>query len=343
MIDASITPPLLEAIRGAERILCLSHIKPDGDAVGSLLGMAWLLRSLGKQPQLALQDAVPDEGRDLPGADAIITRRHAQYAEAVRGQAFDLIISLDASSPDRMGDVFNPAVHGDATLLVIDHHITNTGFGTLNWVDPSCVSTTQMVARLADALDVPLEGPLAECLLTGLVTDTLCFSTSNVDARTMELAMRLMQGGANLAAITQRTVNRRPFSMIKLWSQALPTVQLEEGVIWVSATAAMFGETGEPSSEIGLSSYLVTADEADMSVVFVELINGDKTTRVECSFRAKPGFDVSGVALSLGGGGHPAAAGCTLSGTLATVPPRVVAALQAARREQLAERDGAAT
>lgn len=341
MIDAIITPALLAALRDAQRILCLSHVKPDGDAAGSLLGMGWLLRSLGKQPTLALQDDVPDEGAPLPGAEDIFTAAHAQYESAVRGQTFDLIICLDASSPDRMGNVVNPAVHGDIPLLVIDHHVTNTGFGTINWVDPSCVATAQMVALLADRLDVPLQGDLAECLLTGLVTDTLCFSTSNVDARVLELGMRLIQGGANLAAITQRTVNRRPYRLIRLWGKVLPTVQLEAGVIWAAATPAMLAEFGTPSSEIGLSSYLVTADEADMSAVFIEQRNGDGAPRVECSFRAKPGFDVSGVAFNFGGGGHPAAAGCTVDGTLDTISPRVIAALQTARQEQAAARDGA--
>lgn len=342
MIETTITPALLAAVRNGERILCLSHVKPDGDAVGSLLGMGWLLRSLGKAPVLALQDTVPDEGRGLPGVEEILTDASPDFERIVRQQAFDLIVCLDASSPDRMGTVYHPPVHESATLVVIDHHVTNTGFGALNWVDPSSVSTTQMVARLADALEVPLTGPLAECLLTGLVTDTLCFSTSNVTPRTLELAMRLMEGGANLALITQRTVNRRPYRLIKLWSLILPTVNLADGVIWASATPEMLAQTGMPTSEVGLSSYLVTADEADMSAVFIEQVNGDGSTRVECSFRAKPGFNVAEVAFALGGGGHPAAAGCTVEGDLATIPPRVVAALQAARRRQLAARHGTA-
>src|SRR5690606_21352676 len=114
--------------------------------------------------------------------------------------------------------------HAAAPLLVIDHHITNTRFGDINWVAPETAATCQMVAYLADALEVPLDGELAPCLLTGLVTDTLCFRTSNTDAEVLETAMRLMRGGADLVAITQRTVNRRPFSLIKLWSLILPTV-----------------------------------------------------------------------------------------------------------------------
>src|SRR5690606_34053722 len=119
-------------------------------------------------------------------------------------------------------------------------------------------------------LQVPLEGALAECLLTGLVTDTLCFRTSNTTPEVLEVAQRLMQGGASLTNITQRTINRQPFAMIKLWSLILPTIQLEDGVIWAAADKTVFEQAGLPVGDTGLSSYLVTADEAAMSAVFVQ-------------------------------------------------------------------------
>ena len=332
MIEAT----LLETLAPARRILCISHVKPDGDAVGSLLGMGWLLRRLGKQPTLALQDAVPTEHGVLPGAADILTAAHPAYADEVVNQPFDLVICVDASSPDRMGNAYNPTVHGAVPLLVIDHHVTNTRFGAVNWVEPTCAATCQMLAYLADALAVTLDGELAECLLTGLVTDTLCFRTSNTDAAVLEVAMRLLRGGADLATITQRTVSRHPFSLIKLWGLILPGVQLADGVIWSVATPNMFAEAGHPFNDISLSSFLVTADEADMSVVFVEKpddVTGAPT--VECSFRAKPGFNVAELAFEFGGGGHPAASGCTITGDGAAVIPHVVAAMQAARRQQL--------
>lgn len=332
-----VDPQVPAAILGADRILCISHIKPDGDAVGSLLGTGWLLRALGKRPTLALQDEAPDEHLTLPGVETILTASQPAYVTEVQSTTFDLVICLDASSPDRMGSAYVPAVHAAAPLLVIDHHITNTLFGDINWVAPQCAATCQMVAYLAAALDVALTGELAECLLTGLVTDTLCFRTSNTDAEVLETAMHLMRGGANLAAITQQTVNRRPFSLIKLWSLILPTIHLEEGVIWATAAQSLFDLAGHPMTDINLSSFLVTADEADMSAVFVEKrdeVSG--APAVECSFRAKPGFDVASLAFQFGGGGHPPASGCTLPGSLSEVEALVVPALQAARRDQVA-------
>ncbi len=197
-----IDPALLQALSEGRDILCVSHISPDGDAVGSLLGMGRLLRRLGKQPVLALQDPVPAEHRVLPGAADIITQQSPDFEIAVRQRRFDLIVCVDSSSPDRMGAVYNAPVHDAATLLVIDHHVTNTRFGAINWVAPECAAACQMLVYLADALEVPLEGELAECLLTGIVTDTLCFRTDSTTPDVLSAAMRLMQGSADLSTIT---------------------------------------------------------------------------------------------------------------------------------------------
>jgi phosphoesterase RecJ-like protein len=332
-----IEPTLVTTLTRASHILCISHVSPDGDAIGSLLGMGWILRHLGKQPTLALQDPVPREHQVLPGASEIITSRSPGYTAAVQERAFDLVICVDASSPDRMGNAYNDQVHGSAPLVVIDHHITNTLFGDINWVAPECAATCQMLAYLAAELAVPLQGELAECLLTGLVTDTLCFRTSNTTPAVLEVAQRLMQGGASLVTITQRTVNRQPFAMIKLWSMILPTIQLEDGVIWASTDQSSFEQVGLPVGDTGLSSFLVTADEAAMSAVFVQKLNPAGLPAVECSFRAKPGYNVATLALNLGGGGHPAAAGCTILGTLAEVEAQVIGLMKSAAKEQHAQ------
>ncbi len=330
-----IEPTLLNAIRQGRDILCISHINPDGDAVGSLLGMGWILRRLGKQPTLALQDAVPSEHCVLPGAAQILSRPMPEFETAVRQHGFDLIICLDSSSPDRMGAAYAVPQHEQATLLIIDHHVTNTRFGDVNWVAPECAAVCQMLVYLADALDITLDGELAECLLTGLVTDTLCFRTSNTTPDVLGAGMRLMQGGADLSTITARTVNRRPFSLIKLWSKVLPAVQLEDGVIWTAITRRDMQEAGGGIEDVNLSSFLVTADEADISAVFTATDLEDGAPAVECSFRAKPGFDVSQLALALGGGGHPAASGCTLADDLPAVIAQVTPLMKAARRQSI--------
>lgn len=324
-------PALISALRKAKKILCVSHVSPDGDAVGSLLGMGWILRHLNKTPVLTLPDPASEEFSFLPGISEIVGPEKVE-------DDYDLIVCLDASSPDRMGAVYRPDQHGTIPLMVIDHHVTNTFFGDFNWVEPGCAATCQMLVYLADALAVPLQGEVAVSLLTGLVTDTLCFRTSNTDARVLQAAMRLVDGGGNLAQIAEQTLRRRPYSVLKLWGLVLPQMQLEEGVIWTTVSQAQLAAAGIVNKETGgLANQLITAKEADISATFIEVTNEVGQPAVECSFRAKPGFDVSEVAFALGGGGHPPAAGCTVAGSLDEVPVLVVEKLQMARAGHLEE------
>lgn len=329
---AAMPQEAVDAIQQAHSILCLSHLAPDGDAVGSLLGMGWILRALGKDPILALPDA-PDADLDyLPGFREIRLGAE-QTAQARPPQEYDLVIALDASSVDRVDPLYQPEVHGHLPFLVIDHHVTNTYFGTSHWVDPSCAATCQMLIYLADALGVPLTGEIVPALLTGLVTDTLCFRTSNTDSRTLEAAMRLTRAGGDLSQVVQHTLMRQPLSKVHLWGQVLPNIQLSQGVIWVTVSLAQKAQVraGNHAGD-GLANFLATVNEANISAVFSEK-RGENGPQVECSFRAKPGYNVGQAAFALGGGGHPAAAGCTLSGTFDEVVPRVVAALQSVSLE----------
>lgn len=316
-----ISPDVLDLIRRHHSVLCISHVAPDGDAVGSLLGMGWILRRLGKEATLALADPAPTSFDFLTGLDQIVDAQ-------TLGQGYDLVICLDASSRDRMGNVFRQEVHGRLPLLVIDHHVTNTCFGTVNWVDPGCAATCQMLVSLAETLDVPLDGDLAWALLTGLVTDTHCFRTSNTDAPVLAAAMRLMEGGADLSQIAANTLNREPFRIIQLWGHVMPHVQLEKGVIWTTVSWEAQSAVGEHREDGGLSSRLITVEEAVISATFTESRKNGDPQAVICSFRAKPGHNVSQLALAHGGGGHPQAAGCTIVGPLHEVAAAVVAELQ---------------
>ena len=320
-----IDPAVISAIQTHHKILCVSHINPDGDAYGSLLGMHWILRQLGKQSVLAMHDPTPKEFQQLPGANEIINPK------AVTAD-YDLIICLDASSIDRIGAVYKEKAHQNIPLLVIDHHVTNTRFGQINWVRADCAATCQLLVYLAQALAVPLTGALAECLLTGIVTDTLCFRTSNTTADVLEAAMHLIRGGAELATITQRTLNQRSLSVLKLWGTVLSQLHFDEGVIWVTISRGQLKTAGKLTNDGQLSGVLITALEADISATFTEKMDEKGRLAVECSFRAKPGFNVSTVALEFGGGGHPAASGCTLAGTLSEVATKVVPALKLARQ-----------
>jgi len=325
-MDVTLRDAILSLIHQARRILAVAHIAPDGDAIGSLLGLGHALRALGKQVVLACADPVPQVFHYLPGHEAITSEPVGE---------FQLLISLDGSDISRLGAIYRPAAFAHVPLLNIDHHVTNVHFGTVNWVDTSAAAVAEMIFELVGELGVPLTRDIALCLLNGIVTDTRCFRTSSTTIKTMTIATRLMEAGASLSLITEQVLNRRPLAVIRLWGEALTTLQLRDRVIWAEITQAMRERAGmkENDSVGGLASFLVSAHEADVAVVFSE----KPDNKVEVGFRAVPGYDVSGVALQLGGGGHPLASGCTLSGSLEQVRERVLAALDVALARQRAQ------
>ena len=309
-------PTLLEQITnlmaGARRVHLVCHVAPDGDAIGSMLGLAYLLREQGKELILACEDPVPELYRWLPGSGDIVQEVHGPC---------DLIVSLDCSDERRMGSVFHDGLAG-VPLLNIDHHVTNTLFGTVNWVDPSSVATTQMILKLADALGWVVSQPVADCLLTGLVTDTRSFRTYNVDVEAMRSVVRLMEAGAALNEIVRRALDQRPLASVRLWGQAIDCLETDGEVLWTEVTHAMrkrwdLGEDGDS----GLANFLSGVRGAKAVVVFTERDNGT----IDVGMRSVPGYDVAKVAYRLGGGGHPQASGCTLEGSLAAIKERVLA------------------
>lgn len=305
----------------ARRVLVLTHVNPDGDAIGSMLGLASALRGLGKDVQTAVDEGVPPDLAFLPGSDAV----HA----ALDGVQADLVIAVDCGDESRMGDVGQAARRSGAPLINLDHHRTNTLFGDANLVAPATVAAAEGVLNWLGRLGAPIDRVTALCLLTGLVTDTLCFRTDNVSSETLGKAQRLMACGASLTEIVQRTVNRTTYAGLRLWGLALPTVHLQGGVIWTAISREMFAQAGYGGhDDAELVSTLIKAEEASIAVVFREKGDG----AVEIGMRAVPGFDTSEVAVALGGGGHTLASGATVREPLATLVPRVVALLQDAVR-----------
>jgi phosphoesterase RecJ-like protein len=327
------TTPLAEIaglLLRAERVLALCHVSPDGDAIGSLLALGSLLRQSAdgrsapnREITLVSADGVPEQFRFLPGASHIRT--------AAPSGPWDVVVTLDASDIRRLGEPFHPETYGGTPLVNIDHHVTNLYFGTHNYVDPSAAATAQIVVHLADAMSVPISHETAICLLTGLATDTLGFRTSNVTPDVLRTGIRLMEAGADLSDIIARTLTYRPVDVMRLWGLALGELRSEGRAIWAVVSDEMRERVGAPQdAESGLVSFLIGAPEADIAAVFSEAADH----RVEVSFRARPGFDVSALALSLGGGGHPQASGCALPGSLADVETRVAPMLIALAAEQ---------
>ncbi|MFL7791206.1 MAG: bifunctional oligoribonuclease/PAP phosphatase NrnA [Anaerolineae bacterium] len=315
-----------QLIRSAQRPLLICHISPDGDAIGSMVGLGRALRQMGLSPILACSDPISPAFSYIPDIEEIVSQ-----AKRSDPDPFDLVITLDSSDMERLGHF--PSVPGfrDVPLLNIDHHVTNLDFGDVNLVDRAASSTAEVVLQLLETIAIPLDTDLATALLTGIVSDTRGFRTNNVTPQVMEAALRLMEAGASLPDISRHSLDTRSIAAIRLWGEALARLQYKDRVIWASiplSARSAAGYTG--SGDASLVSFLLGAEDADAAAVFVER-EGD---RIEVGLRANPGLDVAQVALQFGGGGHTLAAGCTLPGPLDEAQTRLLTALKASLAEQ---------
>ncbi len=293
----------------AGRIAVISHIRPDGDAVGSVLGLGLALKNAGKQVQMILADGVPVSYRHLPGAGEVQHR--------IDGEV-DLIITLDCSDLQRVGAVLPPDTLPD---INIDHHVTNAEFGRINLVDTSAVATAAILAQMLPRWSLPMSQPVAEALLTGLITDTLGFRTSNMTARALRIAADLVDLGVDLPDLYARVLVGRSYEAARFWGVGLSKLQKDGPIVWTTLTREDRKIAGYPGKDdADLINVLASIQECAVALIFVEQPDG----RVKVSWRALPGLDVSQIALQFGGGGHPAAAGAEIDGELSSVVGEVL-------------------
>lgn len=288
-------------LESAHRLLLISHLRPDGDAVGSLLGLGHVLQSVGKEVNLVLEDGVPKSFHHLAGVDQV-------YREAAG--VYDLVIVLDSSDVSRIGEVLDEYGQPD---LNIDHHPTNTQFGRINLVETGAVATAEILYELIQELGLPLNQPAAEALLTGLITDSLGFRTNNTTPKSFRTAAALQELGADPSYLHWKALLERPLEAVLYWGQGLSKVQKEDRLVWTTLTLDDREKVGYPGrDDADLVNVLSTISETDVCVIFIEQKDG--STKI--SWRAQEGFDVAAVALKFGGGGHKPAAGATVKGEL---------------------------
>jgi phosphoesterase RecJ-like protein len=302
-------------IAAAARVLIVTHVAPDGDAIGSQLGLGLALRAAGKEVVFACDDPAPDNFRFLQGADEITPSP---------GGDFDLIIAVDISDVRRMGAIGDKL--GRRPHLLLDHHITNHGFADINLLDPEAASTGELVTELLEPLGLPLPQPAATCLLAGILTDTIGFRTSNTTPKTLGLAQKLMEAGAPLSVLHKNVLSRRSFEAVRLWAEGLARLREDNGIVWASLTlkgrrASGYGGTGDAD----LIDILTTIRDAKVAIVFSERADGT----IKVSWRSAPEINVAQLATSFGGGGHAPAAGAEIPGPLAEVEKKVILATRA--------------
>ncbi len=297
----------------AQRVFLIIHVDPDGDAIGSALALAHALRKLGKNCTLACADPIPEAFSFLPGV---------QEFGPSRVKDEDLIIAVDDSDIKRLGKAYHHILSLGIPVLNIDHHVTNPLFGTTNLVRTEAAATAEIVFDLLQDWGLSLDPLLATYLLTGIVTDTRCFSTSNTTPHTLDVASQLMRAGASLTEIIENTLPRRELATLRLWGKILDHTQLDGQLIWSVNTLDMQNHCQAQSDNgDGIVNLLATAREAKAAILFKERDKG----QIEISIRSKPGVDISPIAVFFGGGGHAQAAGSMLRGNLDQIIPVVLA------------------
>ncbi len=299
-------------IAQAARCIVLSHVRPDGDAVGALLALSLSLEKAGKQVEAVLIDGLPGRFAFLPGADRV--RRRPRLEDA-------LWIAVDCADLPRLG-VENQG-HQPPVAINIDHHPTNTRFGELNFIDTQAASTTQILHRLIPAWGLALDQEVAINLLAGLLTDTIGFRTPNVTPQVLQVAADLQQRGAPLAELYERLLNTRSLAAMRYWGAGLSRVRREDGILWTWLTEEDRRASGyHGQDDADLINLLTTVEGALVTLVFIEQRGG----KVKVSWRARQGIDVAALAQQFGGGGHAPAAGAMIAGPLDQVRDQVLSA-----------------
>ena len=312
---------IAEKIASSEHFLIVSHVRPDADAVGSLLGLGLALINLGKNVQMILEDGIDKYGY-LPGSDLI--------AREPQGKV-DMVIVVDCSDPHRVGKVLSGYSPID---LVVDHHKTNLEFGLLNVIESEQAATAAILFDHLPQWGMSFDPQIATCLLSGIVGDTIGFRTSNVNSTLMRKAGALMDLGADLSDIYRSELILKSFKSIRYLGAGLSKVQCEDGLVWTSLSLADRKKIGYPGNDdADLVNVLSAVQETQIALIFVE----QSQDKVKVSWRARPGLDVSEIAFKFGGGGHAAASGADVAGTLAEVQERVIIETRKLLEEELQE------
>jgi phosphoesterase RecJ-like protein len=291
-------------IKGANRPLLIGHYQPDGDSVGAVLGLGHTLTALGKQPICAFPDPVPDALLFLPGAGQAFSSLVGIMSEV------DLIIVLDCSDLERLRQLYSEhaKLFSSVPVINIDHHLTNSYFGTINLVNPEWAAVSEEVYYCIIEWGFPLPKEAATCLLAGIISDTQSFRTPSTTSRSMRAAAALNDTGAILSEISTALHRIATPASLRLWGLALNTVQSGDDILWASVSQSMLVTSScTPAEADGLIDLLCTVRNTAGVLLFRE--EGDGSVRVNLR-SLNDRLNVADVATHFGGGGHARAAGC---------------------------------
>ena len=313
-------PQIAEALRAHQRFVIMSHMRPDGDAIGCVVALALCLRELGKDVTVWNQDGCMDKLRFLPGSEMV-------GKPPGTPESFEVAVALDTATFKRLGTCLGSIAHADLWIN-IDHHISNERYGNLVHVDPAAPAAGQIVYELIRAGDLPFTPAIADNLFAAISTDTGSFQYSNTTARTFEIAADLVAAGVNVGRMSEMLYQTHPRRRLELLRVLLNGMRFTADGRAASfslnlADAARIGAT--PEDNEGLID-TIRAIEGVFVAVFFEELAGEDNIRV--SMRSKDlRYDVCKICAHFGGGGHPMAAGARIPGPLAQAEEQVLEAI----------------
>ena len=289
----------------AKKVVIASHVRPDGDAIGSLLGLGLALQDAGKTVEMILADGAPASFKFLEGSRQV-------KKEPTGGH--DTFITVDCADFKRTGKVFENFGQPD---INIDHHKTNENFGKLNLIEADEVATAAILTKHLPEWGLSITKPIAAALLTGILTDTLGFRTSNVTPEALRQAAQLMETGVDLPEIYMQSLVRKSFPAAKYWGAGLSSLESKNGIVWGTLKLTDRKSAGYGGNDdADLINMISAIDGNKVGMVFVE----QSDNHVKISWRAlQPDIDVSPIAKHFKGGGHAAAAGADIEGSLADI------------------------
>ena len=305
-----------ERLDAAQTVAVFTHVRPDGDSVGSALALGWALEDEGKKVEYISEDIIPERYRFL-----------FQYAPEGKDPFIpapvnaDCFVVPDISSPDRAGRYFldRPGVLPD---ICIDHHVSNQGFAKLNWIEPASPAACCVLTGIMPKLGFKFTRRISSALLCGIITDTNSFANANVDAASLRSAAMHVDNGAEIFTICRTAQKEHSLQEMRYWRIGMNKMQIDGGLAWSAILASERKAEGiETDEDAGFVSYMANTAGVKVSVLFTETDRGE----VKISWRSLPGYNVSTPALFFGGGGHKAASGATVPGPIDAVVPAVLA------------------
>jgi len=321
MPDLPVAAEIASVLRGAKRIAIASHVRPDGDAVGSLLGLALSLRALGKEVVALLEDGVPENLAFLPGTDTVLRPTMSELA-------VDVAVALDTAAHERVGDRCKALLDAAPLLVNIDHHPTNPAYGTLNLIDSDAPATGQIVYDLLTTHGLPVDDAVRQNLFVAISTDTGSFQFSSTNARTHRIAAEMIEAGLDTARLARLTYQSCPLRRLELLRAMLNEMSFRaQGriVSWQLKQQRMDEVGMQPGDTEGLIDTLRQIDSVVGCVIFEDVAGG----KVRVSARSKDlRLDVSALCGRFGGGGHRMAAGARMSGPIEAAAEKFLQVLE---------------